>query len=73
MMRDTAVAVATILLVIVFVPALLFVASMAVQEGCLICFQGGDRGGLLEATLNVSIAAVLAWAGYKLFRRFVMP
>jgi len=73
MLKKAAIAIATIIFVFALAPALLFVAWISIQEGCLICFEGEGRGGPIEGILNVGIAAVLGWVGYKMFRRFVMP
>ena len=73
MLKKAAIAIATIIFVFVLLPALLFVAGVSVQEGCLICFEAEGRGGPFEAAVNLGIAVAFGWAGYKVFRRFVLP
>lgn len=73
MLKKAGAAIAIIIFIFVLLPALLFGAWIAIQEGCLICFEGQGRGGLFEAVFNLGVAAAVGWASYKLFRRLVMP
>lgn len=70
MFKKLAFTVATIVLVCIILPAVVFVAWLSIQEGCLLCFEGDGRGGLLEAAINLVIAALLGWGVCKLIRRF---
>lgn len=70
MLKKLAVTMATVIFVFVILPAVVFVAWLSIQEGCLLCFEGDGRGGLLEAAVNLTVAALLGWGVYKLIRRF---
>lgn len=58
-----------IIFVFLLLPALLFVAIISVQEGCLLCFQGDGAGGPWETGLNVALVGAIGLGLWIWFRK----
>ena len=69
MLKEVAKVLLTVVGVFIVLPALVFVAAISIQEGCLLCFEGEGRGGAGELLTNLGLGTLIVFLLVRFVRR----